>query len=251
MNGLSRPTECQLLSVAAMVGICLGVTAAHAQLQPEMQLGSRIPVKPTKFGPVELGQMRKSVGRCAFGTNPVLARRIAEVGDPASVALESVQLSEKALGHDLALSRCMGGKASAQDTSLALSYDHTVLRSMLVEEIYLDSFPIAPSLPNEAAEKTDRNFVSEGDKLVQAKGLGAIEDCVTFNDTANADALLRTMPGSPQERVTAKALAPALSHCLSSGVQISLTPSSIRNMMADGLWNRYVRPKSAVSRVTK
>ena len=125
------------------------------------------------------------------------------------------------------------------------------LRSLLAEEAYLAKFKSAAALPEGAVENSDRHYVAIGEAKAKAEGLGAYSDCLTFRDTAGADAVMRTMPGSPEERQAARALAPVLGACLTQGQTISLTPTNIRAILADGLWNRYVRVPSSAPNVMK
>ncbi len=64
-------------------------------------------------------------------------------------------------------------------------------------------------------------------------------DCITFADVTGADALLRTGPATNDEGAAVRKLMPALSACVVAGQNLALTPSSIRSVVADGMWSRY------------
>ena len=68
--------------------------------------------------------------------------------------------------------------------------------------------------------------------------MSAYADCVVFNATTEAHALIHTDVASKEERTAINAIVPALGSCLSAGSQMKLDVASIRALVADGLWAR-------------
>src|SRR3546814_919182 len=126
---------------------------------------------------------------------------------------------------------------------------NNAFRSMMLEEAYLARFKTVPALSEDASEiVADRRYITEGS--TSARALGRFADCLAFRDAAGADALLRTMPGSADERQAARAMAPALGASLTRGQTLSLNTANVRAFAADGLWTRFARdvgPASAQS----
>ncbi len=214
----------------------------YAQLQPEAQTGSRIPVKPTTVDPVLAGAIQKGFGRCIFRSMKDVSHSLMLHSDPLGVDWNAVGIKSGKFGSLKSVQKCLGDEITADQLALGMKFNDVTLRAILMEEAYLVRFSAAPSLPEGANEKTGRVFVSTGQDLLSAKGIGQFADCLVFNDTADADALLRTDPNTKLELEAARALGPALGACLIQGQTLSLTPTNIRAIVADGLWTRYVWP---------
>lgn len=235
------------LRMTAATLACLAPASAQAQLEPTTQLGSRIPVKPTVVDPVRAGIVKKGFARCLFVKNGAKASTLLENSDPVTVDFSKIKMPGDDVGKYLGMETCLGDQADGTQSALGYRFSPIQLRTMLQEEAYLAAHKKPPALPAGSAEPVQRNYFSDGDKLSAAQGLGGYSDCLVFNDTKNADAILRTMPGSKEERVAAKALGPTLGACLVQGQSLTLTPSSIRGFVADGLWTRYVRSPAPAS----
>lgn len=229
------------LRMAAASLLCLAPVSAQAQLEPTTQLGSRIPVKPTVVDPVRAGIIKKGFARCLFVKNGAKMSTLLENSDPVTVDFGKIKMPGDDISKYLGMETCLGDQADGTQSALDYRFSPMQLRLMLQEEAYLGANKTAPVLPAGSVELVQRNYFSDGEKLRTAQALGAFSDCLAFNDTKNADAILRTMPGSKDERAAAQALGPTLGACLAQGQSLSLSPTSIRGFVADGLWTRYVR----------
>ena len=224
-------------SAAALL---LSSPISRAQLEPVVQTGSRIAVKPVKFDPVTAGAMRKEFGRCLLHLQSDVSTAIMNHSDPLKVDWEAVGIKPKKFSTQSSVKRCVGlGNGSQWNFGITVS--DSAFRAVLLEESYLLHSPAAPSLPEGAQEQTGRRYVSTGDDLPRAQGLGQFADCIAFKDTQHADALVRTKPATKDEQAAAQALVPILGVCLVQGQTLSMTPANIRALAADGLWTRYVR----------
>lgn len=236
------------LRMTAASLLCFSPVAAHAQIEPEAPLGSRIPVKSKAVDPVRAGIVKKGFARCLYLKNSAKTPLLLENSDPVTVDLDKIEIPNNDLGKYLGMATCLGDQADGTQSALGLRFSPIQLRAMLQEESYLDAHAAAPVLAEGSIELIQRSYFSEGDNLRAARGLGVFSDCLVFKDTRSSDAILRTMPGSKEESAAAQALGPTLGACLVQGQTLSLTPSSIRGFAADGLWTRYVRspaPSSA------
>jgi len=223
-------------------GLLVGLApaAAFGQLKPEVQTGTRIPLAPEAVQAKEAGVIKKAFGRCIYESNKTAAAAILSHSDGMTVDLQGAKITD--LDRALRMSDCLGEQASGTQSALGFKFGREMLRGLLAEATYLAGHSAAPTLAAGAVEVIDRNYVSDSDKLPQARALGAFADCIVFNDVAGSDALLRTIPASTGERAAARALAPSLGKCLDQGTELSMTPASIRGYVADGLWNRFSRP---------
>jgi hypothetical protein len=225
-----------VLVAAALLSLPRVASAEH---DFDAQTGSRLADRPMKVSPQVVGPMLKSAARCALKSKPAAVARLLENSDPMQVDFKALAVKEDKLFEELGFVKCMQSQMTLAQFQMGVDFKPNALRSLLLEEAYLDARPSAPRLPDAAVEQSSRHFVSEGELLKQAQGLAAFADCITFKDSVGADAVLRTKPRSPEERTAARALAPTLGGCLAEGQQISLTAENIRAVVADGLWSRF------------
>ncbi len=215
---------------------------AYAQSSPEARTGSRIPVKPHLLDPVRMGAVVKGFGKCLYAQSKPVVIRLLAASDPMSIDYDAAKIKQSSLQRDLGMQKCLGDQAGVDEFALGLKFPPMRLRAMLAEEDYLANHSEVPILPKDAGETVSRIFSTKGEKLQSAKALADFADCVVFNDTPRTDAYLRTVPGSAEERVIARLIAPVLGKCLTRGLTLSFTPESIRGIIADGMWTRYNAP---------
>lgn len=210
-----------------------------AQIKPEAQVGSRIPQKPKKLDVISTGQVRKAFAQCLYRKSPAKVQALLDHSDPVSVDYSAANFTQKNINKDLGMDDCL--HVNELQIAVSMQFSDALLRSMLAEEAYLDKFDTAPVLPEGSVEGTDRVYVSTGDALKSAQSLGYFADCVVFSDTKAADAILRTQSGSRDEKAIIRQFTPVLGACLAQGSTIELNADSLRSILADGLWMRYVR----------
>lgn len=233
-------TSLGLLTAIASVAALLvaAPVIAHAQLKPEIETGSMIPVQPKAVDPKDAGIIRKHFAQCVYRSSRARVTALLDNSDPVGVDLAGAKIDNvnKALDMD----HCLGREVGFDQNALGMKFSPGVLRDLMAEEAYLAANRTAPQLPATPPPLAAR-FVSIGDTLTRAQGMVAFTDCTVLKDVAHADALLRTMPGSLAERAAATALAPALGNCLLKGQQVALSPASSRAFVAYGMWNRFGR----------
>lgn len=217
-------------------------TAARAQLKPEMQTGSLVPVNPKALKAKDAGVVRKGFARCIYRAAPAKAAALLENSDAVSVDLAAAKI--KNVNDELQMSRCLGNQISASESALGLKFSPPVLRDMLAEEAYLARNRTPPQVPP-APVAIAPKFVSSGFDLTIAQSLIAMTDCAILANIGDADAILRTPPASPAERAAAVALAPALGKCLPQGQRVAFDQANIRSRIAYAMWNRFGRGMAA------
>jgi hypothetical protein len=213
-------------------------TPVAAQLKPEKETGSRIPVQPQSVDHKAAGVIRKGFAQCVYDRARAKALVFLQHTDAETIDLAGARITD--IKNDLRLSDCLGEQVRYNELALGLTIKPPALRDMLAEEAYLAVNRTAPAVPANA-QPVDTSFISTGEALDQAKAVSAFIDCAIRVDLPHADALLRTMPGSDNERDAAGALAPTLGACLFRGQNFVLTPASIRSFIAFGMWNRFAR----------
>ncbi|WFL77147.1 hypothetical protein P7228_14310 [Altererythrobacter arenosus] len=227
--------------IAALFVLLQGTT--DGDLRPTQETGSKIFTQPKKNAdPALAARYSKRVAGCTYNRmGGTLIDRYLRASDPISTNLDGVDLDWARV--EQAIEFCMGYhmeeyNADVRMSRIAFNFTQNRLRALLLEEAYLAENESSIQVAADASELTSRAFVSQGDALKSAQGLGNFADCVVYRDAAGADSLLRTEPGSDQERDAARALAPVLGICLIDGQTIEFTAASIRAIAADGLWSR-------------
>jgi hypothetical protein len=227
------------LAGVAFVVLLPGTASAQGN---EPSVGSRIAVKPREMEAKRSGEIRKDYGQCMYNGYRVRSDAFLLHSDPMAVDLASAGLTDRNIKREFAMETCLGRTLGHVALETRMFFTYVQLRALLAEEAYLARYDRAAVLPADAVEAVQRTFVTTGPELVNARANAAFADCVVFNDPARSDAVLRTMPGTTEERTAARALAPTLGACLQQGQQIELKTDNIRTLVADGLWTRFVRP---------
>ena len=229
-----------LLIASVGAGIALLVPGpARAQLEPELQTGSMIPVKPKPVDAERAGRIRKGFARCIFRKATPKVNALLANSDQQSVDLVGAKITRVAV--DLGMEECLSNEVGVDQSALGMKFPPSDLRDLMAEEAYLAANRVAPKAPAAPVPPLQAKYVSTGDALVKAQAMSFFTDCTVLKDVGHADALLRTMPGSGTEREAARSLAPALGECLMKGQQVALSPASIRAFIAYAMWNRFGR----------
>ena len=237
-----------LLGFAAL-DVALAASSARAQLEPTVELGSRIPTKPTKIADSSASVIRKNFAHCVFSTQKAHALRILDYSDPSSIDYAGAGTSKTKLASYLGMENCLVKNASGLSSQIGIGFPASTLRAMLAEEAYLATYATVPTLRAGSKESVDRTFASQESELAAARSLGRLADCVVYNGLEGADALVRTIPSSGAELKAARALAPAFGQCLVEGQVVELKPVNMRAISAEGLWVRFApAPTASVSR---
>jgi hypothetical protein len=111
----------------------------------------------------------------------------------------------------------------------------------MAEEAYLSRFDGVPRLPTDATEVLSRAPLTVDTESQANTFLAAVADCLVYRDVHGADALVRTMPGSPEERMAAVSLTSAFGACLPKDRTLRINTQMMRSLVAEGLWARYAR----------
>ncbi|MBN8807198.1 MAG: hypothetical protein J0I47_03020 [Sphingomonas sp.] len=220
-----------------------GMTAANPSLGQDRPTGSMLQVRPVAIAPERLGEMQVEFGRCIYGSNPRAAAALLTHSDAFAADLKAARINDPRISFDT--DRCLRQERRDDEPNLDVAITPLGVRAMLLEPAYLEAYRHPPVLAAGAVEALPRQFVSTGDQLVRARQLAVFADCVVFHDLTGADALVRTMPGTPSEVAAARALAPSLGACLAQGQRFSLAAKNVRAVVADGLWTRFVRATPA------
>lgn len=203
--------------------------------------GTAVRTAPAKITGETAGELRKGFARCIVSAKPKQVAAFLSRTDAASVDLTPA--AAQSLHEDLSLNYCLGNRAGVDQSILQMRFSPGQLRDFLSEEVYLARNLAAPV--QVASTPLAARYISNEALLPRAKAMTTFADCTIAADLRGSDALLRTMPGSVEERAAATALAPALGSCLEQGQDFVLKPSSIRAMLAYGLWLRFAAAESA------
>ncbi|CAN5138931.1 hypothetical protein BH10PSE13_BH10PSE13_09720 [soil metagenome] len=254
MNVGSKLVLGQISSRFAVAGlVTVSIFSPVGQAQQSMAMGDETkggvvnPYKP--LTEIESGRLNKAFGVCLYDRGGTSADIVLKRSDPISVDVPRTSLAAKFSWLKFAIQIC--AQKASLDRKVGISKEDIVgismrtnlrrIRGMLAEEAYLTRFHEVPQTQSVAVP--NRVFVSTGKELEEAKSLASLADCMVSSNGTGADALLRTMPGTVEEKSVARSLSPALGSCLFAGQEFSMSPLSVRALAADGLWTRYVGTK--------
>jgi hypothetical protein len=211
---------------------------AVAQLRPEVQTGSILPTKPQALEAKETAIIGKHLAECVYQRAKRKAEAFLAHSDISAVDFAGAGIRDVAT--ELDMTQCLDGEVGPGELELGMELQPTALRDLLAEEDYLAKNHLPPQLP---ANAQPGQFIpaATDNHISTAQALASFSDCTIRNDLHDADALLRTTPGTDEERHAAAALAPSLGSCLTSGQQVALTPGRIRGLIAYALWSRFAR----------
>lgn len=232
--------------IVTVFSLCAMFAAApvYAQVDQDVQLGSKIPVRPSKADPILDGQVRDRYVSCAYAPYKEQIDAYLIASDPASADPDDYGIDTKRITRRHDLRNCF--ELIGNQVQASITFTPTAFRYMMLEAAYLRANRELPA-DHETRVAPPRSFASTGKSLELARSLAALSDCMVAHDAVNADALLRTDSGTKQEKEAAMALVPALGACITQGQDLQITVKNIRSFAADGMWQRFVAPDAETS----
>lgn len=234
-----------LAALFTAVMIIAGGGDVTAQVNPDIQLGSKIPVRPEKADPVRDGVVRDQFVRCSYSPYKEKVDVLLQNSDPITADFGAAGLDKrKMFRRDSLIQECL--IIDGQEVQASISFSDIALRYMFLEAAYKTSHT---NLPDGYADIVGaaRTIVTTGTNEGLARSLGAFSDCLAAEDPVGAHAILYTGSGTSAEKEAAMAMVPALSACIMAGQELKLTPATIRTFAADGMWQRFVAPNTKVT----
>lgn len=226
------------LANLCLVTAVLTAAPAAAQFKPETHTGSMIPVAPHALQEKDAGAVRKRFAECLYRADKSKVAALLAHSDARTVDLDGARI--KNVRTELGMEDCLGDEMMPSELTLGLRFAPDSLRDLMAEETYLTNHRTAPVLASDAKPLTPTILPADLQPATTS-AVAEFGDCTVRADTADADKLLRTMPGSDNERLAAAALAPALGKCLTGGQTIAFSPGNIRALIAYAMWSRFDR----------
>ena len=204
-----------------------------------MQTGSRFKRRSEAADMTEARVMQKDVARCVVYRNKQLSRELLANSDTVSIDFYKLDdVDADGLFDELDVADCLGRAAKYGTLSIRMNIQFRTLRNLMAEEVYLMDQDDPLVLPANAPEYLENRNYATG-RHPAAVATAKLSDCLTFNDVANSDALLRSRPGSDEEDEALEAIFPALETCAGEGIaEAEIETSMVRTVIADGMWAR-------------
>ncbi len=184
-----------------------------------------------------------SLAACLAQSRPDLARELLQAASPAAVTAPLSGLIEN--------SRCLSqafGEQQFSPSDEALS--QPTLRGNLAEQLLLkQSAAVAGLQPLPLQQKRYLRpwFAATG----RHPAVDEMAACMADTDPAQIAALIKTEPGSADERAAFAPMSPALTKCLSAGTELDVDRQAIRAALADALYQRLTNPQLSMVEVKK
>lgn len=225
------------LLVTALAALSLPAQAQNTQ-EEYRPTGTRIISQAEAPDPEYGRKLMKRMSACIerYDAQGVVA--LLRGGNQAAVDYAAAGFRDEDEHAPLRMSDCLHEALNGMQLAVEMRVPPVALRTLLAEEAYLGRHTGPLTIPAGSPQVLAGRAVFGGETAAQQQARGMFADCLVLNAPAEADRLLRGPVGGDEERVNARALAPAIGQCLSSGQQANFTPQSIRDFVADGLWAR-------------
>jgi hypothetical protein len=236
-----------LFALTAATGSVIGLASpAVAQGRVPTIEASRVPAQVDPLGGLAVRRMNLTMAKCIVERQPEAAAEYLLKSDAIEADYGALGYGKDDLHGRLSLNRCLVETMSDEFAEVKLVFSHAMLRSHLAEAAYLARNRGALVKQESWTEVIGGRFVAPSDMAPLAKSRGDFSDCLVFHDPVAVDAIVRTEMGTAAERAAAKALVPTLSKCLAADSTFEVTPASIRQFAAAGLWARsHYQPAAA------
>lgn len=175
---------------------------------------------PAMLALVPAAQAQDAEGPWAFGKCALKADRA-----------EATALLDDAIGSGASKSAAkkLADKSTSCGALIGRDRGEDVVRGAIAQQLYVETYTAAPAaLTGEPAP-----FKGSGDpSLVQYD----LARCAVTRDPVAADALVRAVSGSAEERTAFGAVVAAVGRCTPNGAKIGFSKVQLRAGVAEGLW---------------
>ncbi|HEX8936863.1 MAG TPA: hypothetical protein VF776_01225 [Sphingomicrobium sp.] len=180
---------------------------------------------------------------CLAQSRPDLARELLQATSSGAVT--------EPLGGLIQNSRCLSQAFGDQQFSPSdEAFSQPTLRGNLAEQLLLkQSAAVAALQPLPLQQKRYLRpwFAATG----RHPAVDEMAACMADTDPAQVAALIKTEPGSSEERAAFEPMSAALTKCLSAGTQLDVDRQAIRAALADALYQRLTNPQLSMVEVKK
>ena len=233
------PQRASLYLTIALAGIAAGAFAAPVAAQDRYRpTGTRIVQPQEEADPDFARRLLKRTAACVNRYDAAGVVTLLRGGNQAAIDYAAEGVRNEDNRSPLQISECLDEAMNGSQLVVDMRIPPRALRTVLAEEAYLSRHAGPLALPAGSPQVIEGRAVIGGDTPERARAMGIFADCLVFNAPAEADRLLRGPVGGDEERDNARALAPAISQCLTAGQAANFTTSAIRDYVADGLWAR-------------
>lgn len=205
--------------VTSLVAALL-LSAGPGQDSGSVPLGSRIPRKVEELTAPEKDAV-KILHR--------FSQCIAKSKRPGSLVLLATEYNSPQ--QESVVRRLIGSSTICLRDASKMRLTSTLFRGGIAEALYRTDYPYPPALPE---GRTHAPEDARGDPVLV---LNAFVRCVAARDTGGVDKLLRTAPGSDEERVAINALNTNFAPCALEGQKLELNTLTLRAALAEAQYN--------------
>ena len=187
------------------------------------------------------GRLNKSMGECLYRRNQIFAERFLKHSD--NFSFDDAVLDKAATAKMIrgSTQECLEKVTTG---GVTMVFSPQAFRALLLEESYLAHVQSAPSVKGE--QGLNRRTWASPALRAQAQSYNSLATCVVGKDISSSDLMMRTQPGTQEEKLAMQKLAPSLGACITAGQSHRLTPTAVRSLVADGLWYNFVGASTPV-----
>jgi hypothetical protein len=240
----------RILSISAMLALAVPVSAQDSGDEPDREmvtpLGSHVsrPAPPLNFRAINEERAKGLVSafsECLYEKAPDEVVSFLERSDFGLVNFAQMGETAESLTNKLKIDDCMTRavrRHGQPGSTTRLQMSAANLRNYALRSAYLGTYPDGPTwIHGDQEVQVDPLSLPLSQGRNDIIGLMNFADCIVAGDPQWADFFFRTGDGSKSEGEAIQALMPTLSACLPEGQEITLTPTSLRVMLSEGVWH--------------
>lgn len=234
------------MNAASVTGLAMAMLAIPAPvlaqdddpgLDPAMQVGTRFLLEPESVDAQTARYLQKRIANCIYNRQEETVERLLANSDFYQIDYDAVGIAPDSLFDDLEMSHCMGRVMQGRYRELYMRFQHSTIRNLLAEEAYLATVD-ARSVSEDVADSEIPDRFGSRRVHRQVSQMAELTDCIVYGASGAADAILRSRPGSDEEMEAIGQMVPRFVECADSNEGLTVSPSLLRQMVADGLWAR-------------
>ncbi len=226
------------LACAAMVATPIAAQDERISRNDDLQTGTRFKRGVENPDQGKQRDMQKRVARCVVYRNKDLSREFLAKSDSTNIDFSAIDIEPDALFDEFDVADCLGRAAKNGTLSIYMQIPFRTLRNLMAEEVYLMDQKKALTISADAPIMLANRFYAPGNSG-SAEVMAELSDCIVYHGAAPAHDFVKTRPGTNDEADALDALYGPLVECAGKSIaNAEIDLSSIRTVIADGLWAR-------------
>ena len=223
------------LHLVFAVALLASIVAAPQRTSAEPPIGSRLGERTAgsiERGNIESLRMIREWAGCAYVKRPNSVRGLLGAREATTISKNFDNLSRE-------LGCSMGTPITANSDQRVFQASGYIMRGLLAEAVLSETHAAKNLPPLPIQQVYTRDWFGLTGRNIEVDIMSA---CAAETNPAAINALLGTIPGTPEEGAAISAIAPSLGPCLRAGAKLNANRQSLRAALAEALYQRAYAP---------